>query len=65
LVYPPAEIGKLVERVFKAAAIILVKSRNIEVQTPFKVDLVPETSIDPADFIPTKKSTPVRVRRCL
>jgi hypothetical protein len=65
LVNALARIDKLIERVFKASAIILVKSRGVEAKTPRRVDRVPETPIDPADFIPTKKSTPVRVRRHL
>jgi hypothetical protein len=63
LVHGLAEMDKRGEEVFRVAAIILVKSRNIEVQTPGRVDLVSDTSIP--HFIPTKKRTPVRQRSFL
>jgi hypothetical protein len=54
-----AEIEKLGARVFQAAAIDPVKSRCIEVRTPLKADLVPETSIDLSDLTPIKTNIPV------
>jgi hypothetical protein len=57
--YLLAEIEKLGARVFQAAAIDPVKSRCIEVRTPLKADLVPETSIDLSDLMPIKTNIPV------
>jgi hypothetical protein len=45
--------------VFQATAIDPVKSRRIEVRTPLKADLVPETSIDLSDLMPIKTNIPV------
>jgi hypothetical protein len=53
-----AEIEKL-GRVFQAAAIDPAKSRRIEVRTPLKADLVPETSIDLSDLTLIKTNFPV------
>jgi hypothetical protein len=62
LVYALVKIDKLEEGVFKAAAIIPVKSRTIEVKIPLRVNVSPVTFPEPANLKTIKKTSPMRLR---